>query len=152
MKSVILEKIISAEQKINSVLQDYKDPWSLPEASIWVENKFHDMILIKKSSDVYDLLADPATVTAVKHAPFFTILTCGWAAPLDDSDVAPSKHKERRRVRLVVGASVTGVASVLRFKDNPDEIVTDENKAKGSLADAVWDLLKEKLRAENENN
>ena len=152
MKSVILEKIISAEQKINSVLQDYKDPWSLPECSIWIENKFHDMILIKKSGDVYDLLADPTTVAAVKHAPFFTILTCGWAAPLDDSDVTPSKHKERRRVRLVVGASVTGVASVLRFKDNPDEIVTDENKAKGSLADAVWDLLKEKLKAENENN
>ena len=65
MKSVILEKIISAEQKINSVLQDYKDPWNLPEASIWVENKFHDMILIKKSGDVYDLLADPTTVTAV---------------------------------------------------------------------------------------
>lgn len=152
MKSVILEKIISAEEKITSVLNDYKDPWNLPESSIWIENKFHDMILIKKSGDVYDLLADPSTVTAIKYAPFFTIVTTGWAAPMDDSDVAPSQHKKRRRVRLAVGASVTGVASVLRFQDNPDEIVTDENKAKGSLADAVWDLLKEKLRAENGDN
>jgi hypothetical protein len=152
MKSVILEKIVSAEEKITSVLKDYKDPWNLPESSIWIENKFHDMILIKKSGDVYDLLADSSTVTAIKHAPFFTIVTTGWAAPMDDSDVAPSQHKKRRRVRLSIGASVTGVASVMRFQDNPDEIVADENKAKGSLADAVWDLLKEKLRAENENN
>ena len=52
MKSVILEKIVSAEEKITSVLKDYKDPWNLPESSIWIENKFHDMILIKKSGDV----------------------------------------------------------------------------------------------------
>ena len=71
---------------------------------------------------------------------------------MDDSDIPPSQHKKRRRIRLAVGASVTGVASVLRFQDNPNEIVTDENKAKGSLADAVWDLLKEKLRAENGDN
>ncbi len=151
MKSKMLEKIISAEEKITSVLKDYKDPWYL-EASIWIENKFNDMVLIKKSGDVYDLLDDPSTVTAIKHTPFFTILTSGWAAPIDNSDVAPSQHNERRRVRLVVGASVEGVASVLRFQDNPLEIVTDENKAKGSLADAVWDLLKAKLRAESESN
>ena len=74
----------------------------------------------------------------------------------EDDDVAsrlePSKHPERRRIRLIIGANATGVASVLRFQDNPDEIVTDEGNAQGSLADAVWELLNNKLKAESKNN
>jgi hypothetical protein len=37
------------------------------------------------------------------------------------------------------------VASVLRFKDKNDEIVTDEGQARGSLADAVMELMDKKM-------
>ncbi|MBJ7398596.1 MAG: hypothetical protein JHD29_07560, partial [Ilumatobacteraceae bacterium] len=55
-------------------------------------------------------------------------------------DIPPSQHPLRRRVRLVVAVCDKGVASVLRFADTPNDIVTDAGAARGSLADAVKDL------------
>ncbi len=158
MNSPILTKTINAEEKIKYILQDYKDQWFLESASIWVETSDKHMIQVVNHSDIYSMLEDRMTVRAIKGYDFFTILTCGWGAPInksnssDDEQIAPSNHPERRRVRLVIGANATGVASVLRFQDNPEEIVTDENQAKGSLADGVWELLNSKLKAESENN
>jgi hypothetical protein len=37
----------------------------------------------------------------------------------------------------VIVADKDGMASVLRFSDDPDEIITDSGKALGSLADAL---------------
>ena len=51
-------------------------------------------------------------------------------------------------MRLFVAAFEDGAISVLRFKDNPDEIITDDNTAKGSLADAVMDLYQNKKALE----
>jgi hypothetical protein len=68
------------------------------------------------------------------------IVTTGWAAPLDeDGNVngAPSQHAQRRRVRLTVLVANSGVASVLRFADEPEEVVTDPGSATGSLAEAI---------------
>jgi hypothetical protein len=46
-------------------------------------------------------------------------------------------------VRLVVSVCDNGVASVLRFADTPDDIVTDTGSARGSLADAVNNLWRD---------
>jgi hypothetical protein len=81
------------------------------------------------------------------------VLTCGWAAPVndeEDDDMPPSAHPRRRRVRLIVVVSDAGVGSVLRFADAPDEIVTDPGNAKGSLADAVEHLWRDAITAANE--
>ena len=101
-----------------------------------------------ESGDVYDLIESNASVELARRSEFIAIVTCGWAAPLskdtnddDDDKVAPSQHPQRRRVRLVVLASRSSVASVLRFSDTPDETVTDEGKATGSLADAILNLM-----------
>lgn len=101
-----------------------------------------------ESGDVYDLIESKASVELARRSDFIAIITCGWAAPLsnntnddDDDQVAPSQHPQRRRVRLVVLASRSSVASVLRFSDTPDETVTDEGKATGSLADAILNLM-----------
>lgn len=100
-----------------------------------------------ESGDVYDLIESKASVELARRSDFIAIVTCGWAAPLsnntndDDDKVAPSQHPQRRRVRLVVLASRSSVASVLRFSDTPDETVTDEGKATGSLADAILNLM-----------
>lgn len=96
--------------------------------------------------DVYELIESDASLELAKRSAFIAIVTCGWAAPIranddDDDEVAPSQHPQRRRVRLVVLASRSSVASVLRFSDTPDETVTDEGKATGSLADAILKLM-----------
>jgi hypothetical protein len=108
---------------------------------------------LAEHGDVYELLDAPSSAIA-RMFDVAVVLTCGWAAPLnrDENDdearlddeirdeVPPSQHPLRRRVRLVVAVCDKGVASVLRFADTPNDIVTDAGAARGSLADAVKDL------------
>ena len=98
---------------------------------------------LAEHADVYELLDAPTSAIS-KMFDAAVVLTCGWAAPLDGDDepseLAPSRHPRRRRVRLVVTVCDNGVASVLRFADTPEEIVTDDGAARGTLADAVNSL------------
>ena len=105
---------------------------------------------LAEHGDVYELQDAPSSAIA-RMFDVAVVLTCGWAAPLnrDENDdearlddeirdeVPPSQHPLRRRVRLVVAVCDKGVASVLRFADTPNDIVTDAGAARGSLADAV---------------
>ena len=136
------------------------EAFDLPKAVIYsVKTKpSNELEVVKRHDcgDVYDLLSDEYTLSVTKNSEYIAVLTCGWAAPLDteqdendDDIVAPSQHPLRRRVRLMVLASRDGVASVLRFSDSPNETVTDNGKARGSLADAVLKLF---AQAEAENN
>jgi len=110
---------------------------------------------LAEHGDVYELLDAPSSAIA-RMFDAAVVLTCGWAAPIsrqdhddqDDHDVSedasdPSQHPQRRRVRLVVVVCDDGVASVLRFADTPDDIVTDAGSARGSLADAVNNLWRD---------
>ncbi|MFM8942775.1 MAG: hypothetical protein ACKOH5_05195 [Acidimicrobiaceae bacterium] len=103
---------------------------------------------LAEHGDVYELLDAPSSAIA-RMFDAAVVLTCGWAAPIDrdespanedSTEVPPSQHPQRRRVRLVVSVCDNGVASVLRFADTPDDIVTDAGSARGSLADAVNNL------------
>jgi hypothetical protein len=73
---------------------------------------------------------------------YFALDTCGWAAPLDEArentEIAPSDHIDRRRVRvvLVINAKSGEVASALKFEDT-SEVITDGGEATGPLADAI---------------
>jgi len=151
MKTATEKLAIKAEAQLDSIHNDHKENYNLPHASLWVLNDSGNMVCCQTSPDVYELLSGDYTVKMVEGYDFFAILTCGWAAPLsDEDDVVPSKSKNRRRVRLMVGADFNGVASVLRFEDTPDEIVVDTGSARGSLADAVMDLFKNKQKAETD--
>lgn len=116
----------------------------------------HNGLLFSKRSDngdVYELLGNPFSVHVCATSDAIGVLTCGWAAPVtdddDDSELPPSVHPKRRRVRLLVCASRDGVASVLRFQDDPDNPITDEGRAVGSLADAVQSLVAQAQASEN---
>ena len=149
MSKKIVELINKAEKEINYILQDYKDPWNLNNASLWVMNANNKMVIKQQNADVYELLKSSETLKIVKNNEFFTILTCGWAAPISEvDDCAPSESPNRRRVRLVVGANISGVASVLRFQDKPNETIVDEGAARGTLADAVQKLVDRKKKHE----
>lgn len=97
------------------------------------------------NGDVYELLESDETLRLAERSQTVAIVTCGWAAPVNDDDsddeTPPSLHPQKRRVRLVVCASRGEAASVLRFGDKPDETITDEGNAKGSLADAIQSLM-----------
>jgi hypothetical protein len=127
---------------------------------------------LAEHGDVYELLDAPGSAIA-RMFDAAVVLTCGWAARVaghgpegeepDDEpggglggesggglgdeppelDVPPSAHPLRRRVRLVVAISDDGVASVLRFADAPDRVVTDAGAARGSLADAIETMWRE---------
>ena len=145
MNKSILNYAILMENKLNAKFKSQSDPYQLKYASIWLLNEAGKLVRIRKSMDVYELLESPKTLMAVKDCESFTLVTCGWAAPIDnktvDNDVAPSQHPEKRRIRLTISVDYSGVASVMRFKDNPYEIITDEGSAKGSLADAIMNLM-----------
>ena len=98
-----------------------------------------NLCLIAQHPDVYELLDAPSSSLA-RMFDAAAIVTTGWAAPLSQDgsvDGPPSRHAMRRRVRLTVAVADNGVASVLRFGDDPDEVVTDPGAATGSLAEAI---------------
>lgn len=98
-----------------------------------------NLCFLAQHPDVYELLEAPSSALA-RMFDAAALVTTGWAAPLGpDGNIegAPSEHAMRRRVRLTVLVADNGVASVLRFADQPDDIVTDPGSATGSLADAI---------------
>lgn len=71
------------------------------------------------------------------------VLTCGWAAPIGGGETPPSRHPERRRVRLAAIATTDLViGSMLEFQDTPDEPIFDDGSASGSLRDALLDTMR----------
>lgn len=95
------------------------------------------IVLCDRHSDIYDLLDGTDVADYLTVYSHIAVATTGWASPTDDSDVPPSQHKDRRRVRLIVVADKDSMVSALRFSDNAEEVITDEGKAIGSLADAI---------------
>lgn len=103
---------------------------------------------IGSSPDIYDLIFDLTNnPDEIKSYDMFTIGTCGWAAPIkDDEDtdemMAPSRHPERRRVRLLSNTHSTGlVGSSIQFQDDIDSPVFDYGDAKGALQEAILELF-----------
>lgn len=151
-----LELAEMTEHKIHEILGEN---FELPNAVLYsVEMKpSGELEIINRaiSNDIYHLLESSTTLEIAQASENIAVLTCGWAAPVvrdeptDENEVAPSQHPDRRRVRLVVFANHNGVASVLRFSDSADEVVLDDGSARGSLADAVKNLLAQVARSTN---
>ena len=142
----IIEIATKAEDSLNALLAD--DGFSLPSARLYGVTLGGEegvmLSLLSEHPDVYDLLESKKAKLALAF-DFIGVVTVGWAAPLNDNgevEGKPSEHAQRRRVRLMVIADKEGVASVLRFADEPDEVVTDPGSATGSLADAIQKLVK----------
>jgi len=153
----IVDKALKAEEVIHEGLRarsedfDFEngDLFSVKHAMLFavIENDERvTLTLACEGADVYDLLDSDDTRQVAKVSDYVALLTCGWAAPVDHDDPTafdgpPSEHPDKRRVRLVVLACAEGVASVMRFADTPDEVISDNDQARGSLADAVKQLF-----------
>ena len=103
--------------------------------------------VISRSPDVYDLISSLCDYENVKSFEYLSIITWGWAAPLGENgevDGAPSKHPEKRRVKLIISGSHAEkglIGSVINFDDSPDEPVFDYGDATGSLASAFTEFF-----------
>jgi hypothetical protein len=105
--------------------------------------------LINSHGDIYDLIQGMYDDRIVDNSNFdyIAFITHGWAAPLNEDgevDGAPSKHPQKRRVRLTIGIDVNTVqiGSALKFSDE-DEIIIDMGQATGMLNDAIVSLFEE---------
>lgn len=145
----MVETAILAEEELDASLSlAFEDPFTMPNAHLYGisfgESDEVVLTIIDMAADVYELLEKPASERKTKFNTF-AIATSGWAAPLGENgqvEGAPSEHALRRRVRLLTVASADGgAASVLRFSDVPDEIVSDPGSATGSLANALAEFV-----------
>lgn len=94
---------------------------------------------IDENRDVYALI-DGAGAVLARSFDAAAMVTCGWAAPmLDDNTMThrPSRHPERRRVRVVAVIDDGGLASVLRFEDEPNRPILRGERGIGQVADAL---------------
>ena len=112
---------------------------------------------VASNEDIYDLLADSDNARKVQGYDSVGLVTCGWAAPLPvdyngegEELGAPSQHPEKRRVRLMVCASLSGeMASVLRFYDDQDNPISDDGGATGDLANALLNFIQRANASKN---
>lgn len=107
--------------------------------------------LIDFNSDVYELLSseDASTDLSKYDSIAIAVITYGWAAPLTDDDdgneVAPSQHKDRKRVRVFASACEHGSRQTfLRFEQDPDHVEA-QGEGTGSMADAISALITKSL-------
>lgn len=96
---------------------------------------------VRTGKDIYQLLAQ---FTVGSDTNYLCVFTSGWASPVGDNkhdETPPSLHPLRKRVNLAcVTARLGGQASALRMEGN-DELITDDGKARGFLAEAINELF-----------
>lgn len=96
---------------------------------------------INRYGDIYDMLQN-AGLSPDKFNGYdlVAVLTAGWAAPVgEDDDIAPSLHKNRRRIKIaLIGNTSTQTSSVMAF-DGEDDYIYENGK--GQLQDAFEEML-----------
>ena len=94
---------------------------------------------IEEGGDAYALLGGSAGVLA-RSFDAAAIVTTGWAAPLGADGTMTqraSRHPLRRRVRAVAVVDDNGVASVIRFEDDPTHMILQAERGTGDIVDAL---------------
>lgn len=140
-----MNKSIDLGKKIFDILirprdNDFVD---IPVAVAYAHMDDNNIRVIAAEEDVYELLE---TLVVPKNTVGISLVTTGWAAPLDENgevEGQPSRHPDKRRVRLIATVTQDDRGSVLEFADDL-EVVEDEGHATGSLNDAL-------IRAWNNN-
>ena len=136
-------QITEVENRVmQSITADFPNvkAWWLDKATLWRISPDLTVRMLAARGDVYELML--MTPKGHTQGDTYALMTTGWAAPADTaSETAPSRHPERRRVRLLVVAELGGIASLLRFEDKPDNFEYDDGtSARGALADALADF------------
>lgn len=89
--------------------------------------------------DVYEMIAGASGVLA-RSFDAAAVVTGGWAAPMEEDGSmteSASRHPDRRRVRAVAVVNDEGVASVVRFEDDPTRSFAQPEHGTGDIIDAL---------------
>lgn len=112
--------------------------------------------VLATAGDIYEGLASlPFHETLNAYEEGIGIITTGWASPIppdcyEGDAIAPSEHPLRRRVRLSSCVTREGkMGSAMAFQADPDDLVTDEGEATGSLAQALHIALLSLIAKQN---
>lgn len=126
------------------------DPYTLPQAILFGVETFNGevplTVPIGTAEDIYDMLEDIELAKQLAPYTKFGVVTSGWAAPIPqdgteyDDSVPPSKHQDKRRVRLFSMIYDGEILSSIRFQDDPDTPVYDDSQAQGSLKEAMLQM------------
>lgn len=142
-----LEKVIS---NIHEMVPYSPETKSCAAFGILIDNDMNIQFeQIDSGLDIYEMLDvdNEALLNQINDYDMITVATCGWAAPINKendeySDLAPSQHPEKRRVRLFSSANTNAqVGSSILFSDDIDNPVYDYGTAKGSMANAIIELM-----------
>ena len=118
---------------------------TLAAAKYTSANRLGKVTEVASHADVYELLGSGLPEITLGTFNVLILRTCGWAAPADDNECAPSVHPDRRRVALVYAIdTASGLqVSAIRMAGNDQTIIStsdDETVPQGALADALNDL------------
>ncbi len=90
--------------------------------------------LLSSGDNPYELLemtSRPDSLNAV------ALVITGFASPINDENIPPSKHPKRIRVRLVNCMSAEGFTTIMRRANTPDEIEDMGNDGIGAIREAI---------------
>jgi hypothetical protein len=135
-------------QYATELLTKSGDTWEIPTPLLYGVTDAGEFQLL--SSDIADIYEAIDEVTIPTYMVAFGVVTTGWAAPLNADGTmegAPSKHAQRRRVKLVSVINDNGAGSAMSFADEPEDVITDEGSATGSLAEAITEAWENKATA-----
>lgn len=127
-------------------------PFDIPQARIFAISANGFSRVLVTGGDVYRALDQVTDINLNADEIGIGVETCGWAAPVNEgktakqkreNELAPSEHPKRRRCRLITLVNMEEKAgSALGFSDTPDEVITDEGHATGSLAEALISAMR----------
>lgn len=129
---------IIASQAIKQIAVE-DSAFDLPSASFFVVTPSGELITLGTHDDLYtglQVLRDNIDAflalvprNTLDDARMIGVVSCGWAAPLADSDqMPPSQNPSRKRCRIaaVVDTQLHFVAAV-QFESTPHDIVIDDS-------------------------
>lgn len=131
--------------EINSILKNDADDSSHKAYGFTQTENGLFMNSICSGFDVYDMIEEAKLTKSFDPYTILAVSSYGWAAPLNEDggvDCAPSKHEERRRVRLIsIVDRDSNIASILHFNDTDEDVIDENGDATGSLADLLSEIF-----------
>lgn len=122
----------------NNVFNAQADPFDISEAQVFAYDSDCRIRVLAEHQDPYEALWTAAYEPLNTNENGIGIITVGWAAPACDTDTAPSKHPDRRRVHLITITSRRHkAAAILTFYDETESEITFAEGGTGQLTDAL---------------
>ena len=122
----------------NNVFNTQADPFDISEAQVFAYDREGCLRILAEHQDPYEALWTAAYEPLNTNENGIGIITVGWVAPACDTDTAPSKHPDRRRVHLItITNRECKDAAILTFYDETKSEITFAEGGTGLLNDAL---------------